>query len=767
MLTIKLISVLLLITLIYNIDVCQGRTSSYYSILNDISAGVNYYSLLGVNNDASERDIKKAFRKLSLEHHPDKNNGVSSDIYVQLTHVYQILSDKETREEYDDLLVNGIPAYERYYGRYAYHYTGVSHDIRYVLAGLVGVITVVKYLYQLSRHKRMTLLAKRTARYQKALQESSETGDTAPEVHVQGAEKPTWQSLVVFDTNLNLYNIDYVLKYFSLKFLHQNLQRFLQPKSKTHFLLNSEYQGDRALSEFIPQGITHVTVNYDYEFISHPTYNTFPAGITHIQFLNATPVEFTEDMLPSSIRHLALNDIFYQNIRQPGLIPRSLTELSLGIRFNQPLGIDILPPDLESLSFVGSHYDLPILPGYLPNSLTSLILGHSFNQPIYPDSLPPKLKYLHLGANFSQTLFPSSFPSLTHLATWGNSELTFKSLRNLGCLTYLVLECEFNQQFQPGDLPNTLEYLSFGYSIYNQPFGVNVLPPNIRFLQMGTIFDHPIGENVLPVNLEVLIFGKFFNQPLEENVLPPNLEHLEFSDKFNQPLKPNVIPDSLRYLLLDSEYSHDIGESVLANITTLFISGTGTEECTIQLPSSLRHLILGKAFNKKIKFGKYPDGLTHFQMESFVPGLEIPKKITHLDLGYDCSKKRRSNINDLVPESVTHLSIGVVGCPLFPRDLLLRLEKITLWHIGLVERHPIACRTHKLDIRKINHKDIMLLNKENLLGGIIDTSLDEPIKINTESLINEIYPPVEWKDYKENQYWKFNIDYFNLYSQHF
>lgn len=63
----------------------------------------DYYLELGVNKDASDEDIKKAFRKLAHKHHPDKNHGnKESELKFQkLNEANSILSDSKTRQEYD------------------------------------------------------------------------------------------------------------------------------------------------------------------------------------------------------------------------------------------------------------------------------------------------------------------------------------------------------------------------------------------------------------------------------------------------------------------------------------------------------------------------------------------------------------------------------------------------------------------------------------------------------------------------------------------
>jgi DnaJ-class molecular chaperone len=63
----------------------------------------DYYKTLGVNKGASQDDIKKAFRKLAHEHHPDKNknNPASSQKFKEASEAYSVLSDDKKRQQYD------------------------------------------------------------------------------------------------------------------------------------------------------------------------------------------------------------------------------------------------------------------------------------------------------------------------------------------------------------------------------------------------------------------------------------------------------------------------------------------------------------------------------------------------------------------------------------------------------------------------------------------------------------------------------------------
>jgi molecular chaperone DnaJ len=60
----------------------------------------DYYKLLGIERNASEADIKKAFRKLAHEHHPDKSHG-NVDKFKEINEAYQVLGNKEKKAQYD------------------------------------------------------------------------------------------------------------------------------------------------------------------------------------------------------------------------------------------------------------------------------------------------------------------------------------------------------------------------------------------------------------------------------------------------------------------------------------------------------------------------------------------------------------------------------------------------------------------------------------------------------------------------------------------
>lgn len=69
----------------------------------------DYYDILGVSRDASESHIKKAYRKLSLKYHPDKDPSEEAKTkFVELANAYEVLGDEEKRRIYDQYGEEGL-----------------------------------------------------------------------------------------------------------------------------------------------------------------------------------------------------------------------------------------------------------------------------------------------------------------------------------------------------------------------------------------------------------------------------------------------------------------------------------------------------------------------------------------------------------------------------------------------------------------------------------------------------------------------------------
>lgn len=74
----------------------------------------DYYKILGVDRKASERDIKKAFRKLAVQLHPDKNDSPDAEEkFREIAEAYEVLTDANRRREYD---MHGGSQHNRHFG---------------------------------------------------------------------------------------------------------------------------------------------------------------------------------------------------------------------------------------------------------------------------------------------------------------------------------------------------------------------------------------------------------------------------------------------------------------------------------------------------------------------------------------------------------------------------------------------------------------------------------------------------------------------------
>ena len=62
---------------------------------------MNYYEILGLKENCSQKSIKKRYKKLALKFHPDKNSG-HEEKFKNIALAYEVLSDNEKRKKYDN-----------------------------------------------------------------------------------------------------------------------------------------------------------------------------------------------------------------------------------------------------------------------------------------------------------------------------------------------------------------------------------------------------------------------------------------------------------------------------------------------------------------------------------------------------------------------------------------------------------------------------------------------------------------------------------------
>lgn len=94
----------------------------------------DYYKILGVSKDATQADIKKAYRKIAVKYHPDKNKGdkKAEDKFKEATEAYDVLGNAEKRQKYD---MYGSEAFSG--GNYSYQHFDPS-QFQDIFEGLGG-----------------------------------------------------------------------------------------------------------------------------------------------------------------------------------------------------------------------------------------------------------------------------------------------------------------------------------------------------------------------------------------------------------------------------------------------------------------------------------------------------------------------------------------------------------------------------------------------------------------------------------------------------
>nr|XP_020466007.1 dnaJ homolog subfamily C member 1 isoform X1 [Monopterus albus] len=182
-----------------------------------------FYQFLSLDQDASAAEIKKAYRRLSLTLHPDKNKDENAETqFRQLVAIYEVLKDEERRRRYDDILVNGLPDWRQpvFYYRRVRKMSNAELGFLLFLILTVGHYAVIWSIYLEKQLDELLSKKKKEKKKKLSSKPAEELRCISQDRTDRVQERPHWQDILPLKLSIWLY--------LSVKNLPQTIQEVKQ-----------------------------------------------------------------------------------------------------------------------------------------------------------------------------------------------------------------------------------------------------------------------------------------------------------------------------------------------------------------------------------------------------------------------------------------------------------------------------------------------------------------------------------------------------------
>ncbi|XP_030016264.1 dnaJ homolog subfamily C member 1-like [Sphaeramia orbicularis] len=182
-----------------------------------------FYQFMSLDQDASAAEVKKAYRRLSLTLHPDKNKDENAETqFRQLVAIYEVLKDEERRRRYDDILINGLPDWRQpvYYYRRVRKMSNAELFFLLFLILTVGHYAVIWSIYLEKQLDELLSKKKKEKKKKMSSRPADELRCIGQDRPDRVQERPQWQDILPLKLSIWLY--------LSIKNLPQTIQEAKQ-----------------------------------------------------------------------------------------------------------------------------------------------------------------------------------------------------------------------------------------------------------------------------------------------------------------------------------------------------------------------------------------------------------------------------------------------------------------------------------------------------------------------------------------------------------